>query len=108
MTINIDLLTEPELVELNHRVVARIKFLREMRAHAQMLDFSIGDRVSFQPDGYPALSGVLVKYNRKTVSILTDEGQRWNVSPGLLRRAEKPVSPGSRPGAVTHLPNRGK
>jgi len=106
MMINIDLLTEQELVELNHRIVARIKFLREMRAHAQMLDFSIGDRVSFQPDGYPVLSGVLVKYNRKTVSILTDEGQRWNVSPGLLRRAEKPISPSSRSGGATGLPNK--
>jgi hypothetical protein len=94
MTINIDQLTEAELIELNHRIVARLKFLREMRAHAQMLDFSIGDRVCFQPDGYPLVTGILTKYNRKTVSVLSDQGQRWNVSPGLLRRAERPVNPG--------------
>ena len=94
MTINIDRLTEAELIELNHRIVARLKFLREMRAHAQMLDFSIGDLVCFQPDGYPLVTGILTKYNRKTVSVLSDQGQRWNVAPGLLRRAEKPVNPG--------------
>lgn len=105
MAIDIDRLTEQELIELNHRIVARLKFLREMRAHAQMLDFNIGDRVCFQPDGYPLVTGILTKYNRKTVSILSDQGQRWNVSPGLLRRAERPVSPSD--GAVP-VPPLGK
>jgi hypothetical protein len=53
MRIDIDGLTEAELIDLNNRVVERLKFLRHMRAHAQMLEFSIGDRVSFQPDGRP-------------------------------------------------------
>ena len=97
MAIDIDRLTEQELIELNHRIVARLKFLREMRAHTQMLDFSIGDRVCFQPDGYPLVNGILTKYNRKTVSVLSDQGQRWNVSPGLLRRAEKVVNPSDAP-----------
>jgi len=32
--------------------------------------------------------GTLVKYNRKTVTVLTDEGQRWNISPHLLSLVE--------------------
>ncbi len=47
MRIDIDGLTEAELIDLNHRVVERLKFLRHMRAHSQMLEFSIGARVSF-------------------------------------------------------------
>jgi hypothetical protein len=66
MPIDIDQLTEAELIDLNHRVVARLKFLNEMRAHARMLDFSIGESVSFQPAGYPVLTGIIAKYNRKT------------------------------------------
>ena len=27
-------------------------------------------------------------YNKKTVTVITDEGQRWNVSPSFLRKAE--------------------
>jgi len=61
MRIDIDRLTEAELIDLNNRVVARLKFLGEMRAHARMLDFSIGERVSFQPDGHPLLTGILTK-----------------------------------------------
>ena len=47
--IDIDELTEAELVDLNHRIVERLRFLNHMRAHSQMLEFRIGDRVSFQP-----------------------------------------------------------
>jgi len=42
MKIDIDNLTEAELIDLNNRVVARLKFLHQMKAHAAMLDFSIG------------------------------------------------------------------
>jgi hypothetical protein len=50
-----------------------------MRAHAQMLDFSIVQRVSFQPEGHPLLTGIISKYNRKTVSVITENGQQWRV-----------------------------
>ena len=89
MTIDIDKLTEAELIDLNNRVVARLQFLAQMRAHAQMLEFRIGDRVSFQADGHRRLFGMLTRYNRKTVTVITDDGQRWNVSPRLLGRAEE-------------------
>ena len=88
MKINIDKLTEAELVDLNNRIVERLRFLNHMRAHAKMLEFKIGDRVSFQPDGHPVLVGMLTRYNRKTVTVVTDSGQRWNVAPGLLRQAD--------------------
>ncbi len=86
MRIDIDGLTEAELVDLNNRVVERLKFLRHMRAHSQMLEFSIGDRVSFQPEGRPPQIGMLTRYNKKTVTVITESGEQWNVAPGLLRR----------------------
>ena len=86
--IDIDRLNEAELIDLNHRVVARLKFLQQMRAHGQMLDFSIGQKVAFQPDGQPVLLGIIAKYNRKTVTVIADNGQQWRVSPQFLRRVE--------------------
>ena len=88
MKIDIDRLTEAELIDLNNRVVARLRFLSQMRAHAQMLEFKIGDRVSFQGEGRRGVIGILTRYNRKTVTVISDDGQRWNVSPTLLRRAD--------------------
>ena len=94
MTIDIDRLTEAELIDLNHRIVERLRFLQQMRSHARMLEFSIGDRVEFQPDGHPVVVGMLTRYNRKTVTVVTSSGQRWNVAPHFLRCAsEKDVTP---------------
>ena len=81
MKIDIDKLSEPELIDLNHRIVARLRFVREMRAHAEMLEFRIGDRVTFEPPGHRQLEGMLTRYNKKTVTAITDEGGQWNVSP---------------------------
>jgi len=86
MKIDINGLTEAELIDLNHRIVERLKFLNQARAHARMLDFKIGDRVSFDPEGRPSVTGMLTRYNKKTVTVITDSGQRWNVAPNLLRR----------------------
>jgi hypothetical protein len=87
MPIDIDQLSESELIDLNHRIVARLRFLREIDAHSSMLEFRIGERVGFHPDGRPPVTGMITRYNKKTVTILTDEGQRWNVAPQLLERA---------------------
>jgi len=86
MPIDIDSLTESELIDLNHRVVARLNFLRQLHAHASMLEFRIGERVRFHPDGAQPVTGMITRYNKKTVSIVTDAGQRWNVSPQFLER----------------------
>jgi len=87
MPIDIDALTESELMDLNHRVVARLHFLAQVDAHATMLEFRIGERVTFHPDGRPPVTGTISRYNKKTVSIVTDDGHRWNVAPQLLQRA---------------------
>ena len=106
MTIDIDKLTETELIDLNNRVVARLKFLHQMRAHADMLDFSIGERVSFQPDGHPVLTGIISKYNRKTVTVITENGQQWNVAPGFLRKAESPSAAAGDSAQIINMPKK--
>ena len=85
---DIDSLSEAELIELNHKIVARLRFLSQMRSHSAMLDFRIGERVKFRPSGRPELVGILTQYNKKTVTVITDSGEHWNVAPGLLSKAE--------------------
>ena len=106
MAIDIDKLTEPELADLNNRIVARLKFLQQMRAHTSMLEFSLGERVSFQPDGHPVLFGFITKYNRKSVTVITEGGQHWTVAPTFLRKL-KPVREATAESArVINLPNK--
>ncbi len=90
MKIEIDQLTEAELIDLNNRIVARLRFLNQMRAHVEMLEFKIGDRVTFQPPGQGPLEGMLTRYNKKTVTVITDDGRQWNVSPAFLSKAGPP------------------
>ena len=91
--IDIDRLSEAELIDLNHRIVERLRFLAQTRAHARMLEFRIGDRVCFQAAEHGSIEGMLTRYNRKTVTVITDDGRQWNVSPGLLRRASSLDTP---------------
>ena len=85
MPIDIDKLTEAELIDLNHRIVERLRFLHQMKAHTKMLEFKIGDRVAFQAEG-GTIEGILTRYNKKTVTVITDDGRQWNVSPALLSK----------------------
>lgn len=84
MKIDIDGLTETELVDLNRRIVERLRFLRDARAHVAMLQLRIGERVSFQPEGRGRIWGVITRYNKKSISVVTDDGERWTVAPYYL------------------------
>ena len=88
MSLNIDNLTEAELRDLNRRAAARLNFLAKMRTHAQMIEFSVGDRVTFHPLGRNPIFGVITKLNTKTITVITDEGNGWNVSPTLLSKVD--------------------
>jgi ribosomal protein L21E len=86
MPIDIDPLTEAELIDLNHRIVERLNMLKQLRAHSAMLAFKIGDRVRFRTDTGEMVTGMLVRYNKKTVTVVEERGRRWTVSPGFLQK----------------------
>ena len=90
MPIDIDRLSEAELIDLNRRIVERLRMVQTLRSHQQMMKFSVGQRVRFEPPGHGALVGMITRYNRKTVTVITDDGGQWNVAPTLLRLAEPP------------------
>jgi len=84
--VDLEKLSEAELVELNHAIVARLQFLSRMRTQSQMLKFRVGEQVCFQPEGHPVLRGTVVRCNTKTLTVVTPQGQRWKVSPRFLSK----------------------
>lgn len=86
MPIDIDTLSEADLIDLNRRVVERLRLMQQVRAHQAMLNFSVGERVKFHSRTGENVSGVITRYNRKTVTVITDDHRQWNVSPALLER----------------------
>lgn len=89
MTINIENLSKQELIDLNHRIIKQLKFLELQRVNGEMAKYSIGDKVMFHPSDLESKTGVLVKYNKKTVTVITDDGEHWNVSPNCLFKVDK-------------------
>jgi hypothetical protein len=78
-----------DLQYLNRLIVDRIKLIAQARSTTLLARFGVGDRVGFQsPIG--SQTGIIIRLNKKTASIQTDDGHQWNVSPGLLT----PVSAG--------------
>ena len=104
MTIDIDALNESELVDLNHRIVERLRFLHQIQAHQTMLKFSIGERVSFEDGQRRTVEGTLTRYNRKSVTVIGAEGRHWNIAPGFLQKADQAAA--SKTPNIIALPKR--
>jgi hypothetical protein len=81
---------EEDLRFLNRLIVERLKLIGQARSTTMLARFSVGDRVSFQSHTGERKTGVIIRLNKKTASIATDERQHWNVHPGFLT----PVGPG--------------
>jgi hypothetical protein len=82
-------MNEADLLYLNRMVVERLKLLHQAKSTAQLTRFSEADRVSFTANDGTVKRGVIVRLNRKTASLLTDDGHHWNVSPELLRKENR-------------------
>lgn len=80
-------MNEEDLRFLNRLIVDRLKLIGQARSTAMLARFSVGDRVSFQSPAGEQKSGVIVRLNKKTASIATDDGHQWNVHPVYLSPA---------------------
>lgn len=74
-----------DLIYLNRIIVGRIKVLQQVNSSKNMAKFHIGQRVSFSPDGGQIKQGRVIRLNKKTVSVITDDDENWKVGPGLLK-----------------------
>jgi hypothetical protein len=81
----LDLLTEQELTQLNHVIIQRLRLMQQIRAHGAMVNFHIGQSVSFVSSTGQNIRGVIARHNRKSVTVVTSDGVQWRVSPSLLR-----------------------
>ena len=84
MSIDIDSLSMQELEELNDRVVERLKFLDTVKAQQHMMAFNLGTQVSFDSPRHGRVFGTIIKFNRKTVVVLSEDRRQWRVPPHIL------------------------
>ncbi|HAS6240183.1 TPA: hypothetical protein I7181_22485 [Vibrio vulnificus] len=82
---DIDTLTRTELIELNNRIVARLESMDELEVQAKRQQFTLGSPAEFVDDKGTARVCVVVKFNKKTISVSTVNGERWNIPADRLR-----------------------
>jgi hypothetical protein len=88
MADNIDLtnLSEGELIQLNRRIVERLRSLHQGRCYQDLAQFKLGDAVCFTPEHGHVVVGTVVRLNQKTATVAARDGHQWRVSPSFLSR----------------------
>ena len=81
----VESLDEEQLHALYHVVAQRLQLAQKVHALAAMSQFHVLDRVSFVHNG-KQYEGTVTRLNQKTISIVLDDGTRWNVAPSLLTK----------------------
>lgn len=80
-------MSEEDLLYLNRMVVERLNLLAQAKSTVELAQFSEGDKIQFTTNDGHVKHGIVLRLNKKTASVRTDDGQDWKVSPGLLRKA---------------------
>lgn len=88
MDIDLSRLSEAQLIELNHKIVGKLQSIQQARTYHQLAKFGPGERVWFTAQDGRRVEGHVVRVNKKTVSVHSDDHHNWNVSPGLLKKLE--------------------
>jgi len=86
MSIDIKDLSYEELLELKHLITRRLQHLDSLNSGIKKELFQLGDQINFSHPINGRMTGILLKHNEKTVTIVTDSGQHWDVSPHLLKK----------------------
>ena len=78
------LINKAESSEECHKIWKVVKTKFDQLASLQALNFYKGQRVAFTTKQGAAVKGKVEKINKKSVSVISDAGHKWNVAPSLL------------------------
>ena len=83
----INIMDLDELIKLQNYILRRIRLISETKVMKQVQDFELLDKVYFFDDNGNRINGTVIKLNKKTVTITTDSGMEWRVSPYFLKKS---------------------
>ena len=92
LILEVNALTEEELIELNHAVIRNIKAIRTRRADSIKFSLNVGDQVTFtgrqrgRGGARFPVTGVITKIKRKRAEVRSSNGTNWNVNFSQLTR----------------------
>ncbi|MDE4586297.1 hypothetical protein LOF17_00005 [Sinorhizobium meliloti] len=77
-----------------------LQFLHQQKTTHALLELAIGERVVFEDNNGRTQAGIVIRRNRKTVTVHCDNARQWNVSPQLLGKEKRPDEGNRQAGAV--------
>ena len=77
-------LERKDLMYLNRIIVDRLKLLSQQKTTENMARFHVTQRVRFTSSEGAVKTGRVIRINKKSVSVITYDDEKWNVSPVLL------------------------
>lgn len=78
-------MTIDQLIDLNEAICQRIDELRERETLAALQQLRQGQAVSFRSRKSGLVFGTVIKINRKTVVVLSEDGRQWKVAVELVK-----------------------
>lgn len=83
----INIMDLDELVKLHNYIAKRIKFIAETKVMELVQGFELLDKIYFFDNNGNRINGTVIKLNKKTVTVTSESGMEWRVSPNLLKRS---------------------
>jgi len=77
-------LTLDELHDLNELICKRIGYLRLQNDITVLSQLRLGQKVHFKAKEGQVF-GVVIKINKKSVMVVSDDNRQWKIPPGLVR-----------------------
>jgi len=74
-----------ELIWMNEIIVDRIRMFTAFKNRMAIANFRLGERVTWKDELDTDFLGIVISRNTKTVTVQSDDGRRWRISPGLVR-----------------------
>ena len=74
-----------QLIDLNEAICQRIDELREREALQTLQQLRLGQAVSFDSSKSGPVFGTLIKINRKTVIVASEDNRQWKVPVSMVQ-----------------------
>ncbi len=84
--IDIDNLSLEQLIELHDKIAHRIRELQQTAYSGKLKEFQIGEKVKFQNEQGETVTGIIIRINKKSLTIRTDSGNKWYVHPWAVTK----------------------
>jgi hypothetical protein len=84
--IEIDHLSLAQLIQMHDKIAHRIWQLQQAAYSGKLKEFQIGEKVKFRNEEGETLLGIIIRVNKKSLTVRTDHGNKWYLHPWAVTK----------------------